>query len=100
MEGLEPTHLSALDPKSSVSTNFTTSALSLVINHLIIFYFNLQEFRLILFKLECKDIYIFNYTLTEIIFFSRAVLFFDDTFCNHLILPDDLQNKEASALVF
>ncbi len=26
MEGLEPTHLSALDPKSSVSTNFTTSA--------------------------------------------------------------------------
>ncbi len=27
MEGLEPTHLAALDPKSSVSTNFTTSAL-------------------------------------------------------------------------
>ena len=26
MEGLEPTHLAALDPKSSVSTNFTTSA--------------------------------------------------------------------------
>ncbi len=26
MEGLEPAHLSALDPKSSVSTNFTTSA--------------------------------------------------------------------------
>jgi len=26
MKGLEPTHLSALDPKSSVSTNFTTSA--------------------------------------------------------------------------
>ncbi len=28
MEGLEPTHLTALDPKSSVSTNFTTSACS------------------------------------------------------------------------
>lgn len=27
MEGLEPAHLSALDPKSSVSTNFTTSAI-------------------------------------------------------------------------
>ena len=26
MEGLEPTHLAALDPKSSVSTNFTTPA--------------------------------------------------------------------------
>lgn len=26
MEGLEPAHLSALDPKSSMSTNFTTSA--------------------------------------------------------------------------
>ena len=26
MEGLEPAYLSALDPKSSVSTNFTTSA--------------------------------------------------------------------------
>ena len=26
MEGVEPTHLSALDPKSSVSANFTTSA--------------------------------------------------------------------------
>ena len=26
-EGLEPTHLAALDPKSSVSTNFTTPAL-------------------------------------------------------------------------
>ena len=26
MEGLEPTHLSALDPKSSASTNFATSA--------------------------------------------------------------------------
>ena len=25
-EGLEPTHLAALDPKSSVSTNFTTPA--------------------------------------------------------------------------
>jgi len=28
MEGLEPTHLAALDPKSSVSTNFTTSAIT------------------------------------------------------------------------
>ncbi len=27
-EGLEPTHLAALDPKSSVSTNFTTSAIN------------------------------------------------------------------------
>lgn len=27
MEGLEPTHLTALDPKSSMSTNFITSAL-------------------------------------------------------------------------
>lgn len=27
MEGLEPTRLAALDPKSSMSTNFTTSAL-------------------------------------------------------------------------
>lgn len=27
VEGLEPTHLAALDPKSSVSTNFTTPAL-------------------------------------------------------------------------
>lgn len=27
MEGLEPTHLSALDPKSSMSTNFITSAI-------------------------------------------------------------------------
>jgi hypothetical protein len=26
VEGLEPTHLAALDPKSSVSTNFTTPA--------------------------------------------------------------------------
>ncbi len=26
MEGLEPTRLAALDPKSSMSTNFTTSA--------------------------------------------------------------------------
>jgi hypothetical protein len=26
MEGLEPTHLAAPDPKSGVSTNFTTSA--------------------------------------------------------------------------
>ncbi len=26
MEGLEPTRLAALDPKSSVSANFTTSA--------------------------------------------------------------------------
>ena len=26
MEGLEPPRLAALDPKSSVSTNFTTSA--------------------------------------------------------------------------
>ena len=26
MEGLEPTHLTALDPKSSASTNFATSA--------------------------------------------------------------------------
>jgi hypothetical protein len=26
MEGLEPTRLSALDPKSSASTNFATSA--------------------------------------------------------------------------
>ena len=30
MEGLEPTHLAALDPKSSVSTNFTTSAFTFV----------------------------------------------------------------------
>jgi hypothetical protein len=27
MEGLEPAHLSAPDPKSGVSTNFTTSAI-------------------------------------------------------------------------
>ena len=27
VEGLEPTRLAALDPKSSVSTNFTTPAL-------------------------------------------------------------------------
>jgi hypothetical protein len=27
MKGLEPTHLAALDPKSSVSTNSTTSAI-------------------------------------------------------------------------
>ncbi len=27
MEGLEPTHLAAPDPKSGVSTNFTTSAI-------------------------------------------------------------------------
>jgi hypothetical protein len=27
VEGLEPTHLAALDPKSSVSTNFTTPAI-------------------------------------------------------------------------
>jgi hypothetical protein len=26
MEGLEPTHLAAPDPKSGMSTNFTTSA--------------------------------------------------------------------------
>ena len=31
MEGLEPTRLAALDPKSSASTNFATSALSLII---------------------------------------------------------------------
>ena len=29
MEGLEPTHLTAPDPKSGVSTNFTTSAMVL-----------------------------------------------------------------------
>ncbi len=29
MEGLEPAHLSAPDPKSGVSTNFTTSAVPL-----------------------------------------------------------------------
>jgi hypothetical protein len=29
VEGLEPTHLAALDPKSSVSTNFTTPAIFL-----------------------------------------------------------------------
>ncbi len=29
MEGLEPTRREALDPKSSVSTNFTTSAVHL-----------------------------------------------------------------------
>ena len=29
VEGLEPTHLAALDPKSSVSTNFTTPASSI-----------------------------------------------------------------------
>jgi hypothetical protein len=28
MEGLEPAYLSAPDPKSGVSTNFTTSALT------------------------------------------------------------------------
>ena len=27
MEGLEPTHLTALDPKSSASTNFATPAI-------------------------------------------------------------------------
>ncbi len=27
VEGLEPPHLTALDPKSSVSTNFTTPAI-------------------------------------------------------------------------
>ena len=29
MEGLEPPHLTASDPKSDVSTNFTTSGLEL-----------------------------------------------------------------------
>ncbi len=48
MEGLEPAHLSALDPKSSVSTNFTTSA---------IIYFNTSgvDSPLIPQKEECKD---------------------------------------------
>jgi hypothetical protein len=32
MEGLEPTHRKALDPKSSVSTNFTTSACSYIMS--------------------------------------------------------------------
>ena len=46
MEGLEPTHLTALDPKSSVSTNFTTSALKMVRKDKEI----LQRYNSLLFK--------------------------------------------------
>ncbi len=43
MEGLEPTHLAAPDPKSGMSTNFTTSA--------VVFKFSFGAFS----KTECKD---------------------------------------------
>ena len=49
MEGVEPTHLTALDPKSSVSTNFTTSAFY------IIFATFSPSFALNFFKAGCKD---------------------------------------------
>jgi flavin reductase (DIM6/NTAB) family NADH-FMN oxidoreductase RutF len=55
MEGLEPAHLSALDPKSSVSTNFTTSANFISINR-----FRLTYPNSLLLKSECKDIYLFQ----------------------------------------
>ena len=32
MKGLEPSRIAALDPKSSVYTNFTTSAVIIIIN--------------------------------------------------------------------
>lgn len=35
MEGLEPACLSALDPKSSASTSFATSACLIIINNLL-----------------------------------------------------------------
>ena len=40
--GLEPPHLAALDPKSSVSTNFTTWAWG-GYNQLIVFYQDLKQ---------------------------------------------------------
>lgn len=49
MEGLEPTRLAALDPKSSMSTNFTTSAI--LKNYIKTLFDILSTFTI---KSECK----------------------------------------------
>ncbi len=50
MEGLEPPHLAASDPKSDVSTNFTTWALrGAKVNHL------MEIFAVVVCCLSCTD---------------------------------------------
>ena len=54
MKGIEPPRLAALDPKSSASTNFATSANSSSLNGLQIYYFLIKSsFSMVNLSLFC-----------------------------------------------
>ncbi len=70
MKGLEPPSLAALDPKSSASTNFATSAMILLKHRFLIdliipvFYLfptGIHRSHFQALKMECKDRYSLNF---------------------------------------
>ena len=69
MEGLEPPCLAALDPKSSASTNFATSAKHLrFLNVYTFFYIRESCYNTRVSKMDCKGMEIeikFNYILNS-----------------------------------
>ena len=71
MEGLEPPHLTASDPKSDVSTNFTTSGRLFEVSGLTFDVFNLKHQTSNLKQLSFRAANVADFTQKKRLFLSK-----------------------------